>query len=257
MIVAHWKLNDNLATDVVIDETGVNNGTLSDAGGTATTAFHSVKGIVDRAQLFDGDDDNITVAADPTIDANGKTALTISAWINPASDGENDLGRVVDKANVGGTVGYFMPVSNEDVDAPNTVRISTIIGHDGAADMNVSAAGIVLDKWTHIGFTYNEDGDKKGKLYFNGVLQSRLTDTAGIGTIDDDSAETLIIGNSSANTRTFDGLIDNVTIYDNALSASDVLQLYQDGAVPFFRSRYSGNSAVRLPRRRFSPNSSF
>ena len=78
-IVAHWKLNDNLATDVVIDETGVNNGILTDAGGTATTAFHSVKGVIDRAQTFDGVDDLVAVADDNSLDV---TSITMAAWVN-------------------------------------------------------------------------------------------------------------------------------------------------------------------------------
>ncbi len=77
-----------------------------------------------------------------------------------------------------------------------------------------------------------------------------IVDTAGLTLTDFRFGDSAAIGH-------FNGTMDNVMLFDNVLSASQIRTLYRDGVVPFFRSRYSGNSAFRLLRRRFSPNSSF
>lgn len=207
--VLHLKLWDGTAFDYSLNG---NDGTLS-----GTDISYAYPGV-----LFNGSDDKITLAADPTIDINGKTALTILAWINPASDGENDFGRIVDKENGTGN-GYQFFVDGE---VSGLVRLRASLEFDITA-MDVRSARVIpINVWSHVVFTYNEDGDKKGKLYFNGALQSLGTDVAGANTITDDSANDLIIGNRSDGTRTFDGKIDNVRILSTAYSAAKMRDSY-------------------------------
>ncbi len=174
--------------------------------------------------LFDGADNKITVSADPTIDANGKTALTISAWINPASGGENDGGRVIDK--ISGDGGYVLFVGDEVASA---VQLAANVLYDGVSDSETTTtARTPINTWTHVAMVHNEDSAKKTKIYFNGVLQALTTDNAGVGTIDNDSAVDLTIGNlAAATTRTFDGLIDDVRIYNVAKSAAEVKSIFE------------------------------
>lgn len=56
-LVAHYKMNDNAADTVVLDETDVNNGTL--VGGD-TTADISQAGKINKCFLFNGIDDYIS-----------------------------------------------------------------------------------------------------------------------------------------------------------------------------------------------------
>ena len=186
----------------------------------------SVKELISPTGLggeFDGADSIMTVPADPTIDINGKTVLSISAWINAASDGEGNLGRIIDKTT--GTTGYFMQVEAE---AAGFVKLEGLVYHDGAADARAitNAAIVPINIWSHVSFVYNEDSAKKIKIYLNGVLQALGTDTAGVGTVDDDSAIDLNIGNAVGVDRTFDGIISDVQIYNKALSAEEVLSIY-------------------------------
>ena len=193
----------------------------------------SVKEIISPTGLggdFDGADSIMTVAADSTIDINGKTAYSISAWINPASDGESDTGRICAKVSV--PAGYFFYLSDE---AASVVKVNVLIFHDGAADSQARTDALLpINTWTNVAFVYNEDSAKKIKIYFNGVLQSLDVNTAGVGTIDDDSAIDLIIGSSATISRTFDGIISDVQIYNKALSAAEVLSIYSQT-----RGRYS------------------
>ena len=65
--IAHYKLNDNLATDVVIDETGNNNGTAQQ-----NTEDISTVGKINGALTFNGSSDFINIDG---VLASAKTAL--------------------------------------------------------------------------------------------------------------------------------------------------------------------------------------
>ncbi len=192
--------------------------------------------------LFDGVDDAITIPADPVIDANGKTALTITAWINPASDGETNLGRVVDKTNSAGgpTTGYSVWVSDEGSGLLGINWRMLIVGDDMTAE---TSPVVPINTWSHIAVTYDkDDGVRKGKIYLNGVLQTNsVTDNAGAdAAISDDSADPLTIGNYQDSDRTFDGSISDVRIYDVALSQTAIRQIFRsDEAQRFLRQRYT------------------
>ena len=243
--VAHWKMNDNLATAVVIDETGNNNGTLGDVGGTATTAAHSVDGVIDRALSFDGVDDVIACGSDSSIDNIWDSGGTAVVWMKADSDGEGDKGRILVKVN------WALRMNDADT---SVVFVCIWAGDNGRWSFTVN--GSVFEM---IGITYDSDSAANDPIiYVNGesvIISEDSTPTGANRT--SDAGENLSIGNNVGTTATFDGKLDNIILCNNILSASEMRKLYRDGAVPFFRSRYSGNSAFRLPRRRFSPNSSF
>lgn len=245
MKIAHWKLNDNLATAVVIDETGDNNGTLGDAGGTATTAAHSVRGVVDRGLSFDGIDDVIACGSDSSIDNIWDGGGTAVIWMKADSDGEGNLGQMLDKVN------WLLRMNSTDTSA---LFECSWAGDNGQWSFTVN--GSVFEM---IAITYDSDSAANDPIaYVNGESVTVTEDATPTGAArTSDAAENLSIGNNAGTTATFDGKLDNIILFDSILSASQMRALYRDGAVPFFRSRYSGNSAFRLLRRRFSPNSSF
>lgn len=245
MKVAHWKMNDNLATDVVIDETGNNNGALGDAGGTATTAAHSVDGVVDRALSFDGVDDVISCGSDSSIDNIWDSGGTAVVWMKADSDGQGNKGKMLHKVN------WFLAMGTGDT----TANFKCLwAGDNGVWSFTVNGGVFEMVAITYdSGLTTNDP-----IIYVNGESVAISEDSTPTGANrTSDAAENLIIGNVASANTTFDGKLDNIMLFDSILSASEIRKLYQDGAVPFFRSRYSGNSAFRLPRRRFSPNSSF
>ncbi len=247
---AHWKLNDNLATDVVIDETGNNNGTLSDAGGTATTAAHSVEGVVDRALSFDSVDDYVDTGN--AFQSIWRNSFSISMWVRP------DDGQPTSQE-------YFLGSNN----ALNQDRIYVSVLDSGRIRALIESNNIVAfhdssvvftdgqQDWHHIVFV--GVADTTVGVFVDGVDEG-TTDASGLTFNDWTSGDELFLGaNDSDGTANnhYAGKIDNVMIFDKALTTEQVRTLYRDGTVPFFRSRYSGNSAFRLLRRRFSPNSSF
>ena len=229
-LVAQYRMDEKTGT-AIKDSFGTNHGTWA---GTAAQAITVVNAPLSSGLTFDGGtpgDDAITVGADTLIDINGKSVYSISAWINPASDGEGNYGRIVSKVDAtASTTGYSFYVGDE---AASFVKFGLLIQHattDGSAYSN--AAVVPINTWSHVVATYNEDGDGKSKLYLNGTLLALGTDTAGdtAGSPSDDSADDLVIGNSVDLDRTFDGSITNIMIFDHALTAFEVKRLYSNGA---------------------------
>ena len=219
-LVAHYKLWAGFtSTGKVFDYT--NNGNK----GTVSGALPKFPGFFFDGAVGSSQDDFISIAADSTIDANGKTALTISAWINPASDGENDFGRIIDHAtDDGATAGYLLRVDSEAGGFVNC--LFKIVTSGVTVDVGLASALIPLNTWSHIVCTHDINGDAKGRIYLNGVLVA-TDNVASTGVYADDSAETLVIGNSSNGTRTFDGLIDDVMLFNAAKTATEIRNIYE------------------------------
>ena len=205
---AVWHLKE--ASGTTPDSSGNSN------TGTVSGVTQGQTGQIHLAHSYDGVDDITTVQEDPSIDITGNTYLTGEAWIKPASDGEGDLARILDKA--GAYLGYFLLVREEDVGGVKLraqIRFITDTANYASA---TTSTRMTLNAWHYVAFVFNENSDNKIQLYIDGDLQNLEIDTAGTGTLGDDSGQDLIIGNNADQTRTFDGLIDEIRISDNARS---------------------------------------
>ncbi len=200
-----------------------------DADRGSTTPATTIETQDGNALLFDKVDDTVSVAAHSSIDQNGATAFTIEATINPQSVGENN-GTIVNKRGDG----YYLVISNT---AGNTARLACVFDFGGGTDAQIvtaadSSGRVNYNEESHVVITFNEDSDNKLKAYINGSLASLSTDTAGVGTLNDDSANAMAIGNDLSEGRTFDGQIKDVRIYRNkALTAAEALSRSNGGTV--------------------------
>ena len=215
------RIGDNPATLIskwtfdassVVDDKGSNNGTA------ASVTF--VDGKFGKAASFDGADSKITVSADTTIDVNSTGPLRLSAWVNVTTDGENDVGRIIDKTDdrTTPTLGYVLNVQGE---SSSTVVIRFFVKYDGGTDAQVITSTTMSTGVFHkIDALLNSDDS--ADIYIDGVLASYSTDTTGTGSVVDDSAQDLVIGNSDATDATFDGVIDDARFYDGTFTIDDV-----------------------------------
>ena len=165
---------------------------------------------------FDGVSGDIEVTRTSALDMTGNTARTWVVVFNADSDGEGNYGRLLEK-----TDGYMFSTSAESSGA---VKLSYKIDH-GTTDINSETSRIIrLNKVEFLTAVYNEDGAKKLKIYMNGVLST--TSDAGAGDLSDDSSGNVYIGNKSDDSRTFDGTIKDVRIYNEAKSAEWIKEDY-------------------------------
>ena len=216
-LVAHWPLNDNAANATVID-TGRNglNGTLSDAGGTATTAFHSVAGPTGQANSalsFDGVDDAINCGNDNSLSPN---YVSISLWVKPISvvAGEN---WILAKPFLGAPYEvYGLRLSN------STTIVIDINPTGNGRSCNIA---VVLGETYHIVGTY--DGNTL-KAYKNGDFETVSAATTGV--LDYGSTNyAMCIGSRLTYQSPFHGVISDVRIYSLALPYPRIRKLYRAG----------------------------
>jgi hypothetical protein len=138
--------------------------------------------------------------------------MSVSAWVRPEQKATQ---YVLKKAAQGVTDGYELGLANggtaflrfNHASSGDTYRVDTTTPYptDGT--------------WVHLVGTY--DGSRM-RIYVNGVEQASKAGPAAVGT----NALRLGIGAESDGTRPLKGRIDGVRLYDRALSAAEVAQLY-------------------------------
>jgi len=214
-LLAYWKLDEGTGsltldfTDNNFDGTLVNGASFS--GSTAPTAFDNPYSLE-----LDGVNDYVSVPSGATL--NPTTAMTISVWVRP--DGGTD-NVVVSRMNstspasknlfylgeVGGTWYFWI---SEDGSLANRAYVTmTTAPTDGV--------------WSHVAGRYDA-GSNLMRVYLNGssVTGPRVgTLPTGVGT---DPTVPLHIGRRQYNGTPiyYDGLIDDLRIYDRAISTDEL-----------------------------------
>jgi len=196
--VAAWALNEG-AGGSVGDATGRgNNGTIMGATWRPQGRWGSALG-------FDGDD---SVSVPDGADLDETSALTIEAWINPAQ--VSGYRMVVAKTSAGTPMNYYLGLSGREVEfgffSSGAWRWQTTSGVD-----------LVAGTWAHVAVVYSDAADSV-RLYVNGAQRLAATET-GTLTV---NAQPLRIGLGYPNDG-FIGDIDEVRVYQRALSASEIV----------------------------------
>jgi hypothetical protein len=216
-LAARWKLDDKANSTTVVDSGAAGlTGTASQ-----NTALMSVAGVMGGAMAFNGASDYVQVAPNTAINQYGHSSFAVSAWIYPHSMGSGGYGRIVCK-RIAGYDFYLSGTNAISVYIPHTTRLALRASANNA---------IMFNAWQHVAFVYNENGDKIVKLYINGKLQAGGFSIAGQGDLSDDRQTNLNIGQySSPATYPFDGFIDDVRIFSQALTEPQVDLLYNQTA---------------------------
>jgi hypothetical protein len=194
--VAHWGFDEGEGA-IAYDSVGTNHGTIYGA--------QWASGIVGGALRFDGVGDYVTVGKDDDVFPN--TILTWSVWIKPLSYTSEGVILWDDDFQGGGDRG---------IELRDDERI-------GAGDWfvdTISSSAISLGEWHYIAFT---SGDGLTKLYVGGELNAISS-----GLLPDHTGRSFVsVGSGHEGARGyFRGLIDDVLIYERALSAEEIRGLY-------------------------------
>ena len=176
--------------------------------GTTRGTIRVAKGKFGQAASFDGIDDWITVNDSNTLDLT--TGMTLEAWVYPtAAMTGTGWQTVVNKEQPSGFGAAYYLAANSDLNQPEAAVYTT--------DWRKLYGGpaVSANQWTHLAATY--DGSTL-KLYVNGAQVSSQPQTGGI----DVTNGVLRIGGSATWGEFFKGYIDEVRIYNRALSASEL-----------------------------------
>ena len=195
-----WWPGDGNANDIV----ATNHGSLS---GNATA---TADGMVGQAFSFDGAGDSVVVGHDPSLNLNH---FTLDAWVKPGRFTPGDHQAIITK--------------NVSLRPPSLwlfgdkVQVWT---EPDASPAATSATGLTLIEWHHLAATY--DGEAV-KIYINGDLDvsAPWTFTPAANT------SPLLIGAGRDNNQFFfQGLIDEVEIFNRALSAAEIRAIFDAGS---------------------------
>jgi len=182
----------------VVDNSGSGN------TGTISGATWSSSGRYGRALSFDGVNDMVTVAGSSSLDLTSR--LTLEAWVRPSQLGPD--WRTVAVKERPGFLNYALYAHEGGPGPAGHVYV-------GSRDRYSPGSSIAANTWTHLATTY--DGSAL-RVYVNGTLSTTLAVSGAVGS----SSNPLRIGGNSVWGEWFGGLIDEVRVYNRALSAAEI-----------------------------------
>jgi hypothetical protein len=200
-LVGYWKFDLINSSNYTSDYSGKgNDGLLYNFNSDPVVP---IAGKYGNALSFDGSDDYVEVADSSSLDITN--TITISAWINGTYTGNHHVVRKLNDTSQG--VIYLLRVNGSGILQPalNNGTPYTIFNSTNSLQNNT---------WYHVAFTY--DGNNV-KIFINGVLDSTTSYTGNIVT----SGNVLRIGRGDP-ADYFNGTIDNVKIWDRALTAEEI-----------------------------------
>ena len=192
-LVAAYGFEEGRGASVADLSGNGNTGTLS-RGVTWTT-----HGRFGSALKFDGSSGRVDILDVPSLRLT--TAMTLEAWVNPATV-SNNWSNLIYKGNDN----YALAATSDQAGPPA-----------GRRGVNKASGTALLPTniWTHLAVTYDKT---MVRLYVNGMQVSSRASTADIPT----SAFPLQIGGDSLHGQYFQGLIDEVRVYNRALSQAEI-----------------------------------
>jgi hypothetical protein len=195
--------------------------------GELTNGPRKAVGRIGQALEFDGTNDyvNMGTAPDELINIDEKT---ISLWFRAYTFGTTGFGTVVAFDAFSGDVDPWSFFLDSTENRLNYAHFFSVVGEWGTPTNSIA-----VNNWYHAVVVFNRGSSTNDPtIYLNGVEQTITEIRTPSGTAIDEAAATdFIIGASNdGNEDFFDGLIDEVRIYNRALSADEIKRLYKIGS---------------------------
>lgn len=222
-LVAHWQFDESSGT-VAEDVAGGNNGTLINFPGDDS---QWQPGIIGNALDFDGNNDYVEHSFNLP-----RAEGTIAHWLNPNDVGPHGITVYESDSPGSGALydGFGDPATMLEIHSgvDNERWQARYQDGDGSGGENAAGGGrfgrapgapaAVPNEWTHVAMTWDTAGDLV--IYVNCQEASRRS--MAEGSFDNLTTTERFIGRPSANTRFWNGLIDDVRIYDTALDQAGI-----------------------------------
>ena len=205
-LVAWYRLDDS---GTAIDDSSSNNN-----DGTAVNGAAASPGAFKGAYSFDGVDDAITVPY--TSSLNTPNEVTLAAWVRTGSgDREDIISRFQSTASYNG----YALVLNPQYDCGGPGIVGLWVGDDSNRYL-CSVQPVNDGNWHLVVGTYSA---LTARVYIDGEVNAIGTRFNGLA----ETAQNMKIGQESISSgRTFNGSIDEVMVFNRALSESEVRALY-------------------------------
>ncbi len=207
-LVGWWKFDENTGNTTADFSGKGNNGNLTNFNWNTTSGW--TDGKYGKALRFDGADDYVSIAPNDVFDLNTND-FTMAGWF---------WANIV---NVGAWTGFCLGQNYLNGVCLNQERML-------ADDTTAGGGAIILNydtyaptgQWNHVVVTHTAS-TKTFKAYLNGVPNGDQTHTAAL----DESDHAVYIGRNDLSSYFFNGTIDEVRIYNRALSADEIKLSYE------------------------------
>ena len=226
-LVGWWQGESN-AVDII----GGNNGSPANGAGFAP-------GKVGTAFSFNGINQYVLMSNSPAL--NLTNALTLEGWVKVAAYSGNDATDIFGKNCPYCFVQYGVGMNN----LAGKWVFNSHLGNTGLAE---GGTAVQTNTWYHLAETF--DGSTLS-IYVNGVLDGSVAAVSASPT-----DEPFIIGGETAGPWDFNGLVDEVSVYNVALTPSQIQAIYSAGSAGKCTSGIT-NTTPPAPPPSISTNSIF
>ena len=242
--VGYWKFDDSIS-DLVTDDSSANNNDGTIVGGV--TQKEVTDCVQDRCLEFNGTSGKVSIPDSSVLDF-GINSFSLSVWVKFGTISGNRT--VLSKESDDSTKGYAL---FNDSNMPGKPRIR-ILDIENTSDQTL---GSTLDKqigdnkWHHIVIIVDRS-KKEMTGYIDGKIQNWYT----VGPVFSlpatprsiDTATPFEVGKSASSHIGFwQGFIDEVKLFNTALTQADVTALYQEGATGVGASCSSNTDCTDKP----------
>lgn len=205
-LVAYYPFNGNAN-----DESGNNNHGKINGASFVSDKF----GNPGKALNFDGFDNSVEIPSSPSINITG--SLSISCWICPHTSGIWESW--VAKTNANGSKSQWRFGFGD----PASGSFGLTIWNLGWGDYWLNKKKILLNSWSHV-LLIADQNKHTVTYYLNGEFAGTVESIKNFSGSDG----SLFIGHQKDDFLYFDGLIDEVRIYNRVLKRSEVRALYKN-----------------------------
>jgi len=200
-LVGHWRLDEGSGTMVYDSSGNNNNGTIHGAKWDA--------GKYGQALQFNGQDNYVEVPTSDSLEID--TNVTIAAWIYWIDAGDGWQG-ILSKGPMSGPGENYSLFVNRDGRFFHFVLALNV----GRVQQNSPNNSVVPNEWQHVCCTW--DGSVT-RIYITGEVAMEMDQVATIIP----STLPLRIGHREGSSHYWNGIIDEVRVYDHALMGAEIL----------------------------------
>lgn len=203
-LIHWWPLNGNL------NDYGVKNVALINSGATLNN-----NGKIGKCYSFDGNDDYLSMSSQDIFNCfkGGSTPFSLALWIyNGETSGFRAI--IFGDYNTTGSINFNIELNGNQTN--NGIRFYWAGSPDWAASNSI----ITPNQWSHLVITY--DGSKIS-IYVNGILKDTRNGT--LGEKNKTSGYFYLGRDSRTGATAFSGRMNDVRIYDHALSLKEVKEI--------------------------------
>ncbi len=204
-LVGYWSYDEGAGSTAGDSTANGNDGVINGASWTNN-------GKVGQALYFDGNNDYVRIGHSSELNITG--SMTLSVWVYPTQPAT--WRRFIDK---GFQNSYYLGTANGTNDIGCYLSNTNVI--------NTADNTLNINEWNHVVVTYDA-ANGEVKLYIDGVNTAKNTYA---GTITGNTSD-VYIGIRSDMSQEFTGKLDEVRIYNYALSREEAVAIYRGIELP-------------------------